>query len=189
MTNKNNVFKWIDELLIKIESDLKRVRILLNEISNNSNISNNLNDENIYDDIESIAWKLLNYDDWNEIKVVEWVYDWYFMTWSDWKKYPVPMNYSSKTKLVPWDVLKLRIMEDWRLVYKLISASPRKFIKATLSKTDDSKFIAISDDWRNYILNQAAVTYFKWKPWDELSIIINSNNIWEYAAIEAVLSK
>jgi len=37
-------------------------------------------------------------------------------------------------------------MEDGKLIYKLIAQAPRKFIKATLSKTDDNKFTAISDE-------------------------------------------
>jgi hypothetical protein len=34
------------------------------------------------------------------------------MQGSDGKKYPVPLNYASKSKLIPGDVLKLRIMKD-----------------------------------------------------------------------------
>ena len=62
------------------------------------------------------------------------------MTGTDQKKYPVPLNYSSKTKLVPGDILKLKILEDGKFVYKLIQPIERKHIRATLSKTDDNKF-------------------------------------------------
>jgi hypothetical protein len=34
------------------------------------------------------------------VKVVEGIFDGYFMIGSDAKKYPVPMNYSSKSKLI-----------------------------------------------------------------------------------------
>lgn len=52
-------------------------------------------------------------------------------------------------------------MEDGKLIYKLIGQANRKYIKATLSKSDDNKFTAISDDGTVYFLNQAAVTYYK----------------------------
>jgi len=52
-------------------------------------------------------------------------------------------------------------MEDGKLIYKLIGQANRKFIKATLSKTDDNKFTALTDEGKIYFLNQAAVTYFK----------------------------
>jgi len=109
------------------------------------------------------------------------------MVGTDKKKYPVPLNYSSKTKLIPGDVLKLRIMEDGKLIYKLIGQANRKFIKATLSKTDDNKFTALTDEGKMYFLNQAAVTYFKGKTGDELAIIINGDNIGDCAAIEALI--
>jgi hypothetical protein len=86
------------------------------------------------------------------------------MIGADQKKYPVPLNYSSKTKLVPGDILKLKILEDGKFIYKLIQPVDRKHIRATLSKTDDNKFVAVTDDGKNYFLNQAAVTFFKGKP-------------------------
>jgi len=36
-------------------------------------------------------------------------------------------------------------------------------------------------------LNQAAVTYFKGKTGDELSIIINADGVGDFAAIEALI--
>ncbi|MBP6257105.1 hypothetical protein KA405_05400 [Patescibacteria group bacterium] len=98
------------------------------------------------------------------------------MIGADKKKYPVPMNYSSKSKLIPGDVLKLRVMQDGKLIYKLIGQADRTFIKATLSKAEDTgKFTAISDDGKVYFLNQAAVTYFKGNTGDEMSIIVNAD--------------
>lgn len=121
----------------------------------------------------------------NDMQVVEGVFDGYFMVGSDKKKYPVPLNYSSKSKLIPGDVLKLRIMTDGKLIYKLIGQANRQFIKATLSKSDDNKFIALTDEGSIYYLNQAAVSYFKGKTGDELSIIINADGLGNFAAIEA----
>lgn len=184
MAKQKQALQALEQLLIQIETNIKRSRIVINQI-----IEWDFDKIDFENDpkLQELASKLLNYDEDNAIKVIEWVFDWYFMIWSDEKKYPVPMNYSSKTKLIPWDVLKLRIMTDGKLVYKLIWPANRKFIKATLSKTDDSKYIAITDDGKSYFLNQAAVTFFKGTAWDELSIIINEDGSGEYAAIEALI--
>ncbi len=173
------------ELLEKVEVDAKRAKVMISNILqwNHEDI------EHEGENVEEIASKLMNYEEWEDVKVIEGVYDGYFMVWSDDKKYPVPMNYSSKTKLVPGDVMKLRIMKDGKLVYKLIGPAPRNYIKATLSKTDENKYIAISDEGYTYELNQAAVTFFQGEPWDELSIIINPESSINFAAIEAVIGK
>jgi hypothetical protein len=47
------------------------------------------------------------------------------------------------------------------LIYKLISPAPKKYEKATLSRSDDSKYIAITDNGKMFFLNQAAVTFFR----------------------------
>lgn len=73
-------------------------------------------------------------------------FDGYFMMGEDTKKYPVPLNYSSKSKLVPGDKLKLTISESGELLYKLIEPCERKHVRAVLSKddTDVTKYIAIT---------------------------------------------
>lgn len=183
MSNKTTQLKALEELLSKIETDIKRARMFINQLSDK-----NGDDEawNPYTDFTEFS-SSMNTGIEGNIQVVEGVFDWYFMIWADTKKYPVPLNYSSKTKLIPWDVLKLRVMEDGKLIYKLISQANRKYVKCTLSKTDDNKFTALSDDGKGYMLNQAAVSYYKANIWDELSIIINADWLWDFAAIEAVI--
>jgi hypothetical protein len=123
------------------------------------------------------------------VEVIEGVFDGYFMVGGDQKKYPVPMNYSSKTKLIPGDVLKLKVMLDGKFVYKLIKPADRKHLRAILSKTDENKFTANTDDGKIYFLNQAAVTFFKGAPGDELYIIVNEKDKGSFAAIEAIIKK
>jgi hypothetical protein len=43
----------------------------------------------------------------------------------------------------------------------LIHPAERKHVRAMLSKTDENKFTAMTDDGKIYFLNQAAVTFFK----------------------------
>ncbi len=184
--NKTSL-KAVEELLSKIETDMKRAKMIIHQIIEAGWWDIEI-DESKIKMLENAAGELWSWSEDNgNITVIEGVYDGYFMIWSDSKKYPVPMNYSSKTKLIPGDVLKLRIMPDGKLVYKLIAQANRTYVKATLSKSDEHKYTAMTDDGEVYFLNQAAVSYFKGKTWDELSIIINADGIWDFAAIEALI--
>jgi len=188
MTKKQDQLATLEELLGKIETEVKRARLMLGQLQGKTDKELDDSLENNIKQYEQTSQNLLSYDEWADVKVVEWVYDGYFMIGADKKKYPVPMNYSSKSKLIPGDVLKLRVMGDGKLIYKLIGQAERKYIKATLSKADETgKFTALSDEWSVYFLNQAAVTYFKGNTGDELSIIVNADGIGNFAAIEALI--
>jgi hypothetical protein len=134
------------------------------------------------------SYELTSYSE-EGIEVIEGIFDGYFMVGGDQKKYPVPMNYSSKTKLIPGDVLKLKVMSDGKFVYKLIKPAERKHLRAILSKTDENKFTANTEDGQIFFLNQAAVTFFKGVPGDELYIIVNEKDKGSFAAIEAIIKK
>ncbi len=183
----NQMVQFVKNTISTIETDLKRMKLVLNKLSKfDPNDPKSLDDKEITEAI----WteELKTYTEEN-VQVVEWKFDGYFMVWADQKKYPVPLNYSSKTKLVPGDILKLKILDNGQFVYKLINPVERKHIRATLSKTDDNKFTAITDDWQTFFLNQAAVTFFKWRPGDELYILTNEKDNGGFAAIEAVIKK
>lgn len=172
--------EYLEDLLNKIEQDIKRVKLMIHQLANGDQINPDI-------DMSQATWWLNIPTTEENMTVVEGVYDGYFMVWTDKKKYPVPMNYSSKTKLVPGDVLKLRIMSDGKLIYKLIGQASRQYVRATLSKSDEGKFTALTDEGKIFYLNQAAVTYFRGKTGDEMSIIINADGIGTYAAIEALI--
>lgn len=186
MQKHQQMVQFVQNMLGNMESDMKRMRLTLNQLAKFDP-----------EDPESVEHKdaeqtgmpeLKSYSEENA-EVVEGKFDGYFMIGADQKKYPVPLNYSSKTKLVPWDYLKLKILEDGKFIYKLIQPVERKHVRAILSKTDDNKFVAITDDGKNYFLNQAAVTFFKGKAGDELYILINDKEEMGFAAIEAIIKK
>jgi hypothetical protein len=181
---QNEGLKGLEELLGKIETDVKRAKLMIHHLAENKDVDLS----KIEFDLEKATDDLKSYEE-DDMQVVEGVFDGYFMVGSDKKKYPVPLNYSSKSKLIPGDVLKLRIMTDGKLIYKLIGQANRQFVKATLSKSDDNKFIALTDEGSIYYLNQAAVSYFKGKTGDELSIIVNADGLGNFAAIEALISQ
>ncbi len=182
-----NFVKNISESVTK---DLKRMQITLDMLAKF--------DPEKPETLELINWldKTTTILEWNEIAseedilwIVIWEYDWYYMIWEDQKEYPVPLNYASKTKLIPWDKLKLKILKNGKFVYKLILQAERKHLKAILSKTDWNRYIWITDEWKIYFLNQAAVSFFRWKIWDSLFIIINSKKESDSAAIEALIKQ
>lgn len=180
--------QFVQNVVWNIENDLKRMKTILTQLAK----FDPENPETLSAQQEAQetmgTWDLKTYSEEN-MEVVEGKFDGYFMVWADQKKYPVPLNYSSKTKLVPGDILKLKILEDGKFIYKLIQPVERKHIRAVLSKTDDNKFISITDEGKTYFLNQAAVTFFKGKPGDELYILVNDKEEWGFAAIEAIIKK
>ncbi len=183
------MLQFVQNTVGNIENDLKRTSIVLNQLS-----KFNPEDPETFLEIEKeakeIFWdtELKSYSEEN-MEVVEGKFDGYFMIGADQKKYPVPLNYSSKTKLIPGDILKLKILEDGKFIYKLIQPADRKHVRAILSKTEDNKFIAMTDDGKSYFLNQAAVSFFKGKPGDELYVLVNEKDNSAFAAIEAIIKK
>ena len=187
MKKYQQMVNYLRNEVSNLEIELKKMKVMLDQLVN----------------FDPADVKSLNSIDWQEttwsselstyseegVEVIEGLFDWYFMVWADQKKYPVPMNYSSKTKLIPGDTLKLKVMPDGKFIYKLIKPADRKHLRAILSRTDENKYTAVTDEGTVYFLNQAAVTFFKWTPGDELYIIINEKDKWSFAAIEAIVKK
>ncbi|MCK9467301.1 MAG: hypothetical protein M0P94_03145 [Candidatus Absconditabacterales bacterium] len=187
MEKHTQMVQFVKNTISGIETDLKRIKIILNKLSKfDPKDSASLNDKELDETIGTTDLKAYKEDD---VQIVEGKFDGYFMVGVDQKKYPVPLNYSSKTKLVPGDILKLKILDNGQFVYKLINPVERKHVRAILSMTDENKFTAVTDDGKTYFLNQAAVTFFKGKPGDELFILINEKDEGGFAAIEAVIKK
>jgi len=189
MEKHSQMLHFVQNMIGNIETDLKRMKLVVSQLMK-FDPKNPKSFEMEITEIKKVMgteW-LKSYTE-NNIEVVEGKFDGYFMIGYDQKKYPVPLNYSSKTKLVPGDILKLKIMDDGKFVYKLIQPIERKHLRAILSKTDENKFIAITDEGQTFFLNQAAVTFFKGKPGDELYIVTNKEMEWWFSAIEAIIKK
>ncbi|MCX6822880.1 MAG: hypothetical protein NTX91_02690, partial [candidate division SR1 bacterium] len=190
MKKHQQMVQFIQNVLSEMESNIKRMHMILNQLAKRDP-ENAESLESVQKEIDGATGghgELKAYNEENA-EVVEGKFDGYFMVGADQKKYPVPLNYSSKTKLVPGDMLKLKILEDGKFIYKLIQPVERKHIRAVLSITDDNKFVALSDEGKSYFLNQAAVTFFKGKPGDELYVLINDKEDMSFAAIEAIIKK
>ena len=119
-------------------------------------------------------------------KIVEGVFDGECMIGSDDKKYPIPSNYASKSKLVPGDILKLTIHDDGTFVFKQIGPIKRKKIIGDLEELSEGKFI-VNVEGKKYRVLLASVTYFKAKDGDKLTIIVPEKGETEWAAVENVI--
>lgn len=190
MKKHQQMVQFIENVLSNMEADIKRMHIILHQLTK-FDPENPDSLEEVNKGTDGILGAVNEDKTYNEenAQVIEGKFDGYFMLGSDQKKYPVPLNYSSKTKLVAGDLLKLKILEDGKFIYKLIQPVERKHIRAVLSKTEDNKFIALSDEGKSYFLNQAAVTFFKGKAGDELYILVNEKEDMGFAAIEAIIKK
>ena len=187
MKKHQQMINFLRNEISGIEVELKKMKVILDQLVNFDPMDIKSLSSTEWDD--TIGNTELNTYSEEWVEIIEWLFDGYFMVGADQKKYPVPMNYSSKTKLIPGDTLKLKVMPDGKFIYKLIKPADRKHLRAILSRTDENKYTAVTDEGTVYFLNQAAVTFFKWTPGYELYIIINEKDKGSFAAIEAIIKK
>lgn len=120
-------------------------------------------------------------------KVVEGIFDGENMITGDGQKYPVPVNYASKSKLVQGDVLKLTIADDGTFIFKQIGPVERRRIIGRLNQVGDEYVVdALGKKYRVLL---ASVTYFKAEPSDEVTIIIPEQGEAVSAALDNVVKK
>lgn len=178
MENKKAIIA-IRDFIISAEKSIKNAKKILKDILDENNI-------NLETEINLNTKWLNSYNSWNS-KIIEWIFTWEEMLWSDWSSYPVPVNYASKSKMVQWDKLKLTIEVNWRMLYKQISPIDRE-IKTGLLIKEKEKYQVISN-WKTYNVLTAAVTHFKWNIWDTLSILIPLWKEATFAAIDSIIPK
>lgn len=121
-------------------------------------------------------------------KIIEGVFDGQNMMGPDGKKYPVPANYASKSKLVEGDVLKLSIADDGSFIYKQIGPVERVKKIGILAAGESGEY-RVNVEERAYKVLLASLTYFKAEPGDELTVIIPKDAQAEWAAVENVVRK
>ena len=119
-------------------------------------------------------------------QIIEGTFDGEKMIGMDNKKYPIPVNYASKSKLVEGDLLKLTITDDGSFMFKQISPIERRTIIGTVIRDSDGKHYVYSEG-RKYKVLLASLTYFKAKEGDEVTLIVPKEKISEWGAIEAVI--
>jgi hypothetical protein len=100
MKKHQQMVQFVQNVLSEMESDIKRMHMILNQLAKfDPEKPETL--EGAGKEVEGVGKvELKTYNEENA-EVVEGKFDGYFMVGNDQKKYPVPLNYSSKTKLVP----------------------------------------------------------------------------------------
>jgi hypothetical protein len=122
-------------------------------------------------------------------KVIEGVFDGQMMIGPDGKKYQVPPNYASKSKLVEGDILKLTIADNGSFIYKQIGPIDRDRIMGQLTKDVSTGDFRVKTDKKIYKVLTASVTYFKGEDGDEITILIPKNSESNWAAVENIIGK
>jgi hypothetical protein len=154
------------------EKQVKRLRSLIQEAETNLAAAKELLISVLGDD-DSVVSTRTGQDDVTG-KVVEGVFDGQVMIGPDGKSYPISANYSSKSKLVEGDRLKLTIADDGGFVFKQIGPTPRRQIIGTLVQHDGAYYVEANG--REYRILLASVTYFHLNVGDQVTIIIPEDN-------------
>lgn len=121
-------------------------------------------------------------------KIIEGVFDGQNMMGPDGKKYPVPANYASKSKLVEGDILKLTISDDGSFIYKQIGPVERAKKIGILTQAEGGDYRVLADG-KAYKVLLASLTYFKAEPGDEVTIVVPKDQDGEWAALENIIKK
>lgn len=121
------------------------------------------------------------------VTMIEGVFDGCEMIDKDGKKYAVPSNYASKSKLVAGDKMKLTISADGTFIFKQIGPVERKRLIGKLQKTGERWNIAC--EGKKFQCLPSSVTYFKAKSGDKVTIIVPKVGEADWAVIENLLEK
>lgn len=124
----------------------------------------------------------------SEGKVVEGIFDGERMVGPNNKRYDVPANYASKSKLVAGDQLKLTVLDDGTFLYKQIGPIDRKKMIGQLEELSPKNFIAQCGE-KQYRVLPASITYFKAEHGDQISILVPKEGASEWAAVENLIDK
>ncbi len=120
--------------------------------------------------------------------VLEGVFDGENMIGPDGKRYSVPTNYASKSKLVEGDILKLTVSPKGDFRYKQIQPISRARIVGELRLGSDNSHYVVKENKHWLVLN-AAVSYFKGVPGDEVVLLIPAEGDSRFGAIENIIKK
>lgn len=121
--------------------------------------------------------------------VVEGVFDGEAMIGSDGKKYDVPPNYASKSKLVEGDILKLTITVEGSFLFKQIGPIERNRIVGMLTYEPVAGRYVVAADGKKWFVLTASVTYFRGKPGDEAVILVPKSAPSQWAAVENIIGR
>lgn len=122
-----------------------------------------------------------------EGRSIEGVFDGEHMVGEDGRKYLVPPNYASKSKLVEGDLLRLSINESGRFLFKQKGPIERQRLVGSLVQdelTGDWKVVASGNGYR---VLAAAISFHKGEVGDDVVILVPKNAPSRWAAVENII--
>lgn len=180
MPNTNKISE-LEEFIAKQELELKKMKIVLEELKGKSSsqaVDYVIKASEVGAERES-----------EEGLIIEGVFDGQGMIGPDGKKYSVPANYASKSKLVEGDILKLTIDRQGNFIYKQIGPIERKRLIGTLVKDRDrGEYVVLAGDSMFKVL-LASITYYKGEENDEVVILVPKDADSTWAAVENIIKK
>lgn len=120
-------------------------------------------------------------------RMIEGVFDGQGMVGSDGVRYAIPENYSSKSKLVEGDMLKLIIKTDGGYLFKQIGPVERRRLTGTLSIDSSTREPVVVCGEDVYKVLAASVSYFKGIQGDEVAILVPAGGTSVWAAVERLI--
>lgn len=176
-----NKFDELKDIISKIELELNKAKSIFNELGEET--SNEFN--NFSFKAQSVGSEKTEGGN----KIIEGVFDGQQMVGPDGKRYSIPANYCSKSKLVEGDVLKLIVKPDGGFIYKQIGPIERKRLKGILSKDPVTGEFKAHAGGREYRVLKASVTYFHGDADDEVVILVPEDGDAVWAAVENIISQ
>ncbi|MCD4705335.1 hypothetical protein K8R66_04655 [bacterium] len=175
-----NKLDELKEIIAHIELEINKAKSIFNELG----ISVSEADTSNHDiKARSVGSEKINGDS----KIIEGVFDGQQMIGPDGKKYSIPANYCSKSKLVEGDILKLTIKIDGTFVYKQIGPIERKRVKGKLVQDSISGDFKVISNEREYKTLKASVTYFQGESGDDVIILVPQDGESIWAAVENIV--
>lgn len=118
---------------------------------------------------------------------IEGVFDGEHMIGEDGRKYLVPPNYASKSKLVEGDLLRLTINDSGRFLFKQKGPIERQRLVGNLIQDE------LTSDWRviaggnSYRVLPAAISFHRGGVGDDIVILVPKNAPSRWAAVENII--
>lgn len=175
MTKKNNKNQTLEN------DELLQIKQLLDSAENQIRKAKSL----IFSsEIEELA-KESSLDLQESGNVIEGIFDGVQFIAPDGRKFQIPANYASKSKLVTGDMLKLTILPDGSFIYKQINPVEREKVVGVLEDSGDGFRINVNNKLYNVLT--ASITYFKAAIGDKIVALIPKDGKSDWAAVENII--
>jgi hypothetical protein len=122
-------------------------------------------------------------------RVLDGVFDGENMVGEDGRKYLVPPNYASKSKLVEGDLLRLNIGDNGKFIFKQKGPIERNRMMGTLVQDEVTSDWKVLCDGQVYRLLPAAVSFHHGAVGDDAVILVPKNTPSRWGALENIIKR